>query len=338
MTAPAGRTRLLLAGVLAALGAAAVIALAGSEANGGSAQTAATKRWLPLASSPFSRTEVGAARVGNFIYVVGGFASPQSTVTHVARYDIAGNSWDVIDPLPVGVNHPGMVAHRGKLYVHGGYMDGGVATDALQSYDPATGDWTTLTPSGPTRGAETLAAVDGRLYAIGGARNGAPLTTVEIYTIASDSWRTGPSMKVAREHLASGVLGRRIFVLGGRSGGQNLTTVERLHTASGRWVNLPNMRVATSGFQATAFRNRVIAVGGEQLAEGDSTIAAVQIYNPRRKRWRFLAPMRTPRHGVGVVSRGRRIFAIEGGPQPGAAYSNILEFLDVPNRRLAPRR
>ena len=103
-------------------------------------------------------------------------------------------------------------------------------------------------------------------------------------------------------------------------------------------MTLPSLRVPRSGFQATAFRNRVIAVGGEQLAEGNRTIAAVEIYNPRRKRWRFLAPMRTPRHGVGVVSKGRRVFAIEGGPQPGASYSSILEFLDVPNRRLAPRR
>jgi hypothetical protein len=48
--------------------------------------------------------------------------------------------------------------------------------------------------------------------------------------------------------------------------------------------------------------------------------------------------MRTPRHGLGVAWRGRRIFAIEGGPQPGATFSSLLEYLDVPRRRLAPRR
>jgi hypothetical protein len=39
--------------------------------------------------------------------------------------------------------------------------------------------------------------------------------------------------------------------------------------------------------------------------------------------------MLTPRHGLGVVSRGRRVFAIEGGPMPGLAFSSALEFLDV---------
>jgi len=82
----------------------------------------------------------------------------------------------------------------------------------------------------------------------------------------------------------------------------------------------------------------VIAVGGEELAEGNDTIAPVEIYNARRKRWGRLAPMLTPRHGLGVVLRGRRIFALEGGPQPGASFSGALEFLDVPKRRLAPRR
>ena len=73
--------------------------------------------------------------------------------------------------MPLGVNHPGIVAHRGKVYVHGGYTDGGAETDALQRFDPATGDWTTLTPSGPPRAAETLAAVNGRL-----SRSAAPAT------------------------------------------------------------------------------------------------------------------------------------------------------------------
>jgi N-acetylneuraminic acid mutarotase len=279
------------------------------------------------------RTEVGAARVGRFIYVVGGFKPPFDTTTEVARYDIESNDWDLVAPLPLGVNHPGAVAHRGKLYVHGGFTaDGGLAseTDALQRFDPATGAWTTLAPSGPARAAETLAAVRGRLYAIGGVDNGIPKTSVEIYDIARNRWRSGPSMKVAREHLASGVLGRRIFVLGGRDGGQNLSVVERLNTRTGRWVTLPSLRVPRSGFQAVAVRGRMIAVGGEELAEGDETIAPVEIYNPRRKRWHFLAPMLTPRHGLGVVSRARRIFAIEGGPQPGLTFSAALEFLALP--------
>jgi hypothetical protein len=39
--------------------------------------------------------------------------------------------------------------------------------------------------------------------------------------------------------------------------------------------------------------------------------------------------MRTPRHGLGVVARGRRVYAIEGGDKPGLFYSDAIEMLDV---------
>ena len=40
--------------------------------------------------------------------------------------------------------------------------------------------------------------------------------------------------------------------------------------------------------------------------------------------------MVTPRHGLGGAARGGRVYALEGGPQPGLAYSRALEYLDLP--------
>jgi hypothetical protein len=39
--------------------------------------------------------------------------------------------------------------------------------------------------------------------------------------------------------------------------------------------------------------------------------------------------MRTPRHGLGVIARGARVYAIEGGPTPGFDFSKTTEALDV---------
>ena len=39
--------------------------------------------------------------------------------------------------------------------------------------------------------------------------------------------------------------------------------------------------------------------------------------------------MRTPRHGLGVVSRGRRVYTIEGGPTPGFYFSNAIECFSI---------
>jgi hypothetical protein len=42
--------------------------------------------------------------------------------------------------------------------------------------------------------------------------------------------------------------------------------------------------------------------------------------------------MRTPRHGLAGVDYRERIFAIEGGPQPGFAFSRAVEALRLQRR------
>ena len=326
------RWRLALAALLAVSGAAAVALLAADEDADGVRATAG--RWTSLQSSPLTRTEVGAARVGRFIYVVGGFLPPDGAISNqVARYDTKAGTWSLAAPMPVAVNHPAVTASGGRLFAYGGYTDAGALsgeTDALQRYDPATDSWTTLAGSGVRRGAATLAPVGRRLYAIGGATGGAAQRLVQVYDIPRGTWGSAPPMRVAREHLASGAIDGRILVLGGRDAGRNLDAVEVFNTRTRKWKPLPHLRTARSGFQAAVVRGHLVAVGGEQLAEGTQTIAPVEIYDPEEKRWRALPAMLTPRHGLGVASKGRTVFALEGGPQPGLNFSSTLEALQVP--------
>ena len=80
----------------------------GDDANGGAGKRVAAPGWSKLPSSLLSRTEVGGARIGDRIYVVGGFApGTGETTDQVARYDISERSWELAPPLPVAVNHPG---------------------------------------------------------------------------------------------------------------------------------------------------------------------------------------------------------------------------------------
>src|SRR5690606_26429199 len=78
--------------------------------------------WIALKPSPLQRSEVGAARIGNRIYVVGGFRSTGGTGGELVSYNIAQNRWRKHRPLPRGVNHPGVASLRGKLYVLGGQL------------------------------------------------------------------------------------------------------------------------------------------------------------------------------------------------------------------------
>jgi hypothetical protein len=59
------------------------------------------------------------------------------------------------------------------------------------------------------------------------------------------------------------------------------------------------------------------------------------MYDPATDAWTPVPEMRTARHGLGGVSKGRRVFSLEGDPRPGFALSSAVEFLDV-SKRLAP--
>jgi hypothetical protein len=325
---------LALAGVAAGI----LLTDGGDGADRGTA--ARTARWIALPPSPLERTEAGAARVGRFIYVVGGATAFPQPTAQVARYDIQSGSWAVVAPMPLAVHHPAVTAGAGKcrgdVYVYGGYTASG-ETDVLQRYDPAGDSWATLPASGAPRAAATLAAARCSLYAIGGARQGTALPLVQVYDIRARRWRAGPSLKVAREHIASVVIGGHVLVLGGRVGGENLDAVEELDPRAGKWRARRSIPTPRSGFGAVAIRGWAVVVGGEELTPGGATIGPVQAFDPSSGRWRKLPGMLTPRHGLGVVARGSRIFAAEGGPQPGANYSSTLEMLRVP-AALLPKR
>ena len=322
------RRAALVAAVAAALGIAAILLL---PADGG----ARRDRWTPLRSAPLERTEVAAARLGRFIYVVGGF-EPQGTVAAVERYDIRRDRWRRLDDMPVGLNHPTAVAHRGRLYVHGGYRSEDALAEpsgVLLRYDPNRDRWRRLPPSPTPRAAHALAAIDGRLYAAGGANDSGSLRSLEIYDIEERRWRRGPDFPgPARNHTTGVASGGRFYVIAGRDSG-NLTAVDRYDPRRRAWEELPPLRVARGGIASVRLRDgRIVVFGGERLEPGGTTIAEVELFDPRRQRWSALPDMRTPRHGLGGAALGRRVYAIEGGPTPGFQFSRAIEYLDVPRR------
>jgi N-acetylneuraminic acid mutarotase len=324
------KTRSLLAATVALLGLAAVLL---APLDGGARED----RWRALEPSPLERTEVAAARIGRFVYVVGGFErESRATVAAVARYDIRRDRWRLVRDMPIALNHATAVAHRGRLFVHGGYRgEAGLTepTGALLRYDPRRDRWRRL-PSAPIpRAAHAVAVVRNRLYVAGGANDSGSLRSLEIYDFRRARWSRGPSFPgPARNHTTGVASGGRFYVLAGRDAG-NLTAAERYDPRRRSWKELPPLRTARGGIASARLRDGRIAVfGGERLEPGGTTIGEVELFDPRTGRWSSLPALRTPRHGLGGVALGRRIYAIEGGPTPGFSFSRAIEFLDVPPR------
>ena len=290
--------------------------------------------WTPLPPATLERTEVAAARVGASVYVAGGFVPGGASTAAVERYDIRRRRWSRVPSMPFAVNHAVAVSHRGRLYVSGGYRSAaGLAepTGALLRYNPRTRRWRRLPPAPTPRAAHAAAVVGHRLYVAGGANDTGSLDTLEVYDFRRRRWRRGPSFPgPARNHTTGVASGGRFYVLAGRDA-VNLADAERYDPKRRRWQRLPDLRTPRGGIASARLRDgRIIVFGGEDFAgSGTSTIEEVELFDPRTRRWSRLPDMRTPRHGLGGAALGNRVFALEGGPSPGFAFSDALEFLDV---------
>jgi hypothetical protein len=322
--------RALLAGAVALLATAAILLLP-------SAGGARKDRWAALPPAQLERSEVAAARVGPFIYVVGGFERASArTSAAVERYDIRRGRWKRVRDMPVGLNHPTAVAYRGGVYVHGGYEAQQALTapsGVLLRYEPDRDRWRRLAPSPTPRAAHAAAVIGHRLYVAGGANDSGSLRSLDVYDFQRGSWSRGPSFPgPARNHTTGVASGGRFYVLAGRDAG-NFTAAERYDPRRREWQQLPPLRTPRGGIASARLSDgRIVVFGGERLEPGGTTIAEVELFDPRDGRWRSLPDMRTPRHGLGGAALGRRVFAIEGGPTPGFAFTRTIEFLDVPRR------
>jgi N-acetylneuraminic acid mutarotase len=291
--------------------------------------------WGALPPAPLERSEVASARIGQYIYVVGGFEATRTSAA-VERYDIRRRRWKRVRSMPVAVNHPAAVAYDGDLYVQGGYTANlGLteATGALQRYDPGRNRWRLSKPSPTPRAAQALAVVGHRLYTAGGANSTGSLRSMEIFDFDTRRWSRGPSFPApARNHTTGVASGGRFYVLAGRDD-RNFTAAARYDPRRRSWKRLPPLHTARGGIASARLSDgRIVVFGGERLEPGGTTIAEVELFDPRSRRWYSLPDMRTPRHGLGGAALGRRVFAIDGGPTPGFAFTRAIEFLDVPPR------
>ncbi len=291
----------------------------------------AVGRWTSLAQSPTSRGEVSAARIGNVVYVVGGFDSTGQTTGLVQRLDLVSGRWRTVAPLPQPLNHMSAVSYGGRLYVVGGYSQASdTSTGAVRGfwrYDPAADRWQTMPDAPVARAAAGAAVLGHRLYVAGGRNDTTiALSSLAIFDFATGRWSLGPSLVHPREHVAAVAADGAIWLLGGRVSGVGSTDVERYRPGAVAWQQMSPLPVARAGFQVVAARGALFAVGGEN---GPTTVGEVDRLDLRTDRWSRVASLPVARHGLGVVADGSLVFAIDGGPQPGLTTSRLVDRLRV---------
>ena len=119
------------------------------------------------------------------------------------RYDITGNIWTLMAPIPVAIYEPATGVIGGQVYVIGG----GNPFDA---------------PSSGQKQASLQAGLRG-------TRAAAPevsYSSTYVYNIASDGWSSGPNTNVAHSFTGGAAIGSRLVVVGGYNGTADTNTVE----------------------------------------------------------------------------------------------------------------
>ncbi len=260
-----------------------------------------TNGWSLGATMPFAAGSCCAVQVINGqIYVAGGivgfvlFGAPGATTNGLARYNPPANTWTMLAPMPVGRNHTASGTDGKKLYVFGGRDGGNVVAngyDTLQIYDPASNTWVSSTDPGSTLaplpqargGMGDAVYYNGEFYVMGGETlNGAGATTnfvynrVDIYNVASNTWRLGAPMPTARHGIYPVLFGNRIYaaVGGVHSGVSSSAVLETLIAGIPRIVGATTSSLTISNLQASDAGNYQLVVAN---AGGAATSAVVRL-------------------------------------------------------------
>jgi N-acetylneuraminic acid mutarotase len=282
-----------------------------------------------------------------------GFANNVTDLVTV--YDPIANEWTYGPSLPEPRHHIAHVFHNGFLYAIGGFRRDARGGWQMQNSlwrieDLAEPGWTTLTPP-PIPQAESVAvSLGGRIHVVGGR---APAGSQNLnwgdhidtdhhwaYDSRLNRWESRAPIPTPRNSAAGAVVDGLLFVIGGRTVSDGNTAVcEVYEPTSDRWqqaapLPAPIRQTAPrgqSGLAAAVWNGKIYAFGGEWFTPTSSGVYAdVWEYDPRQDKWRAVAAMNRPRHGLGAVALADGVYACGGATGPSdEGTSNFLDRLAI---------
>jgi hypothetical protein len=303
-------------------------------------------RWRRAHRSLEAHLEAGSLRVGNKLYVLGGYQTLTLMCTKMQLLDIAAGAWRYGPPLPAGfpLSHAGLASDGRFLFVISGQEGPACepATDLAWALDLDNMVWTRMASLPVARYAPVLEYLDGHLHLISGATEDRETISTDHFimrirdksadapralpSLDSQVWRTGPPIPMGGDHAASVVLDGKMYVIGGEHGHAALTMdaskccgaywahpyLFRYDPHREQWQRLADLPVAASHIesQVIVLDGKILVLGG--TGDGDVFSARVQEYDPARDRWREMKALPQARKG-GVVWQKNGSVYFNGG-------------------------
>jgi len=195
------------------------------------------------------------------------------------------------------------------------------------------GTWVSRAPLAMPRSSLSAVAVNGLVYAIGGFNfllvPDRPLSSVEVYDPATDSWSEGVPLPDPRGAATAVSLGGKIYVAGGFAyeGSSNwfLDRTDVFDPQTGQWTQLPSLSTGRSLAAGSVFEEEFLVLGGRNdEAKAFQTLNAVEAYNPTIAVWSALAPLPGPREAPAAVSASGFVWLAGGWDGTPSGYLHDL--------------
>ncbi len=317
--------------------------------------------WTPLASMPFPVQEIYPAPFWkaperatakpipfNILVNAGGLTPDReyNVTDEVTFYDPYYDKWGFARPLPEPRHHIALVNNNGYLFAIGGFArnaNGGWQMRADNWRIGAIGDdWAPMRPLPHPQAEMVCASVNGTIHVVGGrapagSRNREWDDHIDTdqhwyYDPAADDWFSAAPMPTPRNSSAGAVRNGVLYVIGGRTVSDgNVATVEVYDPLSDRWEQARPMPKAQGGLAAAVLGQKIYVFGGEYFTgAGGGVFAEAWEYDPYRDKWRAVAAMPRPRHGLGAVGLNNAIYVLGGAAQAGGnATSAALDKFEI---------
>ncbi len=290
--------------------------------------------------SPIHRAEAGAVRVGDKLYVFGGFTAQYERVT--GRMDILNlktNQWSRGRPLPGAQTHFGVANDGRYIYLAGGQYGPMLSTDGTNEvwrYDTVEDRWTSMARLPAVRFGGQMQYLDGRLHFVGGNDNSRVRSRAEHFIFdlnqPSKGWYVGAALPMATDHHSSIVVNNQLYVLGGEveHGTSYLANsgMYRYDARANRWIALPSIPEGTSHVEAATLTDgkRIFIIAGQVNAQ--QLTSNVYSYDIARGRWEQHTSMPTARKAGIAWITGNRLYYMTGDDaslgEPRTTYVGVI--------------
>jgi len=278
----------------------------------------ALAEWRDGSRLPTAVPTAVAAEMDGKLYVMSGKVG-QGLRSFFEQYDLSGDGWRPLTPMPDNISQFSVAAGTGRVFVTGGRNNATARlSSALWMYAPETAVWLEL-GSLPSPRADHVSYFDGkRLFVFGGI--GQDAARVQSFNPTTGKWSNWKNrMPVPVSGAATARRGDEIVLAGGiDSRGRPVKAVQAFNLKSGQWRRLPSLPLAVSGGALAVLKGDLHFAGGFSPAKGQVLDSHNKLVGQRWQRQGELPG--GGRHRMAYYGDDKR-FVLIGGAVGGGFYA-----------------